>query len=272
MGLGYASTMTDEGRTPLAPGAAGPLPGTADEPPGPPTHDICPFLVAADGGWRSSAAVREHRCTAVTPPAPLAVEKQRRLCLTAEHAMCATYLAAGEARATGHRSAPTRRPVARTTPVVLDSGRWPIQLPAIASMPGIGQGALVALLAIAFGAVLIARLATGGGGVSGAAGPGASPTPAASAISGAEASGPAATPGSPAASSPVASPTLVPTGSKPAATPKGQAPTTYKVKKGDTLSGIAAKFGTTVKVLSKLNKIDDPSKIHVGQVLKLPKN
>ena len=42
------------------------------------------------------------------------------------------------------------------------------------------------------------------------------------------------------------------------------------MKRGDTLSGIAAKYGTTVKKLADLNDITDPSKLHVGQVLKLP--
>ncbi len=50
--------------------------------------------MASDGGWRASTPAREHRCTVVTPPAILAAEKQRRLCLTAEHVGCSTYLAA----------------------------------------------------------------------------------------------------------------------------------------------------------------------------------
>ncbi len=41
------------------------------------------------------------------------------------------------------------------------------------------------------------------------------------------------------------------------------------MKRGDTLSGIAATFGTTVKKLTALNHITDPSKLRVGQVLKL---
>ena len=45
---------------------------------------------------------------------------------------------------------------------------------------------------------------------------------------------------------------------------------TYTVKKGDTLSEIAARFGTTVKVLQELNDIKDPRLLQVGQVLKLP--
>lgn len=44
---------------------------------------------------------------------------------------------------------------------------------------------------------------------------------------------------------------------------------TYKVKSGDTLSGIAQKFGTTTKSLQSLNGISNPNKIFVGQVLKV---
>ncbi len=44
---------------------------------------------------------------------------------------------------------------------------------------------------------------------------------------------------------------------------------TYKVKKGDTLSGIAKKYGTTVSKLAKLNNIKNTKLIYVGQVLKI---
>ena len=45
--------------------------------------------------------------------------------------------------------------------------------------------------------------------------------------------------------------------------------TTYTVKKGDTLSGIASKFGTTYQKLAEINGIKNPNKINVGQVLKI---
>ena len=45
---------------------------------------------------------------------------------------------------------------------------------------------------------------------------------------------------------------------------------TYTVVKGDTLSEIAQKSGTTVDTLVQLNGIKDPNLIVVGQVLKLP--
>lgn len=48
--------------------------------------------------------------------------------------------------------------------------------------------------------------------------------------------------------------------------------TTYTVVAGDTLSGIAAKYGTTYQKLAEYNGIADPNKIYVGQVIKIPSN
>jgi hypothetical protein len=44
---------------------------------------------------------------------------------------------------------------------------------------------------------------------------------------------------------------------------------TYTVKSGDTLSGIAERFDTTVARLVRLNRITDPDRITVGQKLRL---
>ena len=52
-----------------------------------------------------------------------------------------------------------------------------------------------------------------------------------------------------------------------ASTPQGE--NIYTVQAGDTLSGIAAKYGTTYQELAALNGIADPNIIHVGQVLKV---
>ena len=46
--------------------------------------------------------------------------------------------------------------------------------------------------------------------------------------------------------------------------------TSYTVQAGDSLSAIAARFGTTVAELVSLNNISDPNLIYVGQVLKIP--
>lgn len=45
----------------------------------------------------------------------------------------------------------------------------------------------------------------------------------------------------------------------------------YVVKKGDTLSGIAAKYGTTYQKLAQYNNIANPNVIFVGQKIKIPK-
>lgn len=46
--------------------------------------------------------------------------------------------------------------------------------------------------------------------------------------------------------------------------------TVYTVKSGDTLSGIALKYGTTYQALAAYNGISDPNKINVGQKIKIP--
>lgn len=72
----------------------------------------------------------------------------------------------------------------------------------------------------------------------------------------------ASKPASSTASNPASS-----TASKPASNTAEQ---TCTVKKGDTLSKIAAKYGTTYKKLASYNGIADPNKISVGQVIKIP--
>jgi LysM repeat protein len=45
---------------------------------------------------------------------------------------------------------------------------------------------------------------------------------------------------------------------------------TYVVRPGDTLLDIAARHGTTVRALVEGNRIDDPERIHAGQMLRIP--
>lgn len=231
-------------------------------------RELCPYLMAADRSHRSSVPASDHRCTAVAPASPLSSEKQRRLCLTADHRTCATFAAAvarrpidlGSGTPTGY---PLRRPYARTTPILLEQPR--LAIPSIVGSPSGTQLFLAGLMAVAFAAILVGRAPT--------------TTPVGVMVD-------------PSATAHVASPTpstvvpsrapartLPPTGSQPPAGGPGasvgapavsQAVRTYKVRSGDTLSGIAARFGTTIKVLMELNPIRDPSKIRVGTVLILP--
>ena len=247
---------------------------------------VCPYLMASDGRWRASTPSREHRCTVVTPPAILAAEKQRRLCLSVEHVRCSTYLAATNPtdadEAVGTPAGRPTRPVTRTAPLVLDHGRVAIGLPALRGERGAGQqGGLVALMAVAFAAIVVARLSTGGPGLTPvqAVGGAASPSPGAS---------PAPTVRPAATDAPTR--TLVPTEVEATPTPAPaeasdmpseapseapsqappEAPRTYTVRSGDTLMGIAGEFGTTVAELMELNGIENARLLRVGQVLDLP--
>ena len=46
--------------------------------------------------------------------------------------------------------------------------------------------------------------------------------------------------------------------------------TTYTVESGDTLYGIAGRFGTSVNAIAAANGISDPNYIYVGQQLTIP--
>lgn len=261
-------TAVEPERRPAPPDFADPVVARPELP-------MCPYLAADDGQWRSLSAAREHRCGAVSPPAVLATEKQRRLCLTADHVTCATFEAARAARPIAHDRAPTLpRPLARTTPVVLDHGRITIAMPAFRSDRSTGQAILIVLLTLAFALIVLAKL-TGGGGLAGAVD--ASPSRHASASAGAVSAtgrptrGPTGTPGT--APSVSAGSSRAPASAGPlasAAASPSSALRTYKVKAGDTLVGIAAKFGTTPKAIAQLNGITNASNLKIGQILKIP--
>ena len=46
----------------------------------------------------------------------------------------------------------------------------------------------------------------------------------------------------------------------------------YEIKKGDCLSVIAQRYGTTVKILCELNNIANPNLIYAGNKLLVPYN
>ena len=56
----------------------------------------------------------------------------------------------------------------------------------------------------------------------------------------------------------------------PEPTPTPSPETTYIVVSGDTLSGIAARYGTTYQALAAYNGIANPNLIHPGQVIRIP--
>lgn len=75
------------------------------------------------------------------------------------------------------------------------------------------------------------------------------------------------TPGVPEYKPPVTEPVIPPIETTPAV----PAPVTeYKVVKGDTYSGIAGKFGVTIKALLDANPGVEPTRLQIGQVIKIP--
>lgn len=240
-------------------------------------HEVCPYLRSESGAWRSAYAARDHRCGAVTPAARLTIAKQRSLCLVPGHESCATFAAARAAE--GISASPAAGdgaalwPAIRSTPVVLEPTRGLMTpLAGVPARTG-GQALLVGLMALAFLILVVARTTA-------PTAPG-SPVPLASsgAAGGESAPAPGGSTGAVASSTPGPSTSPVPSSTPgtvtpmPSATPAttplpgGQ---TYTVQPGDTMSGIAAKFGTTVKAIAAANNIADPRVIHVGQVLLIP--
>jgi LysM repeat protein len=255
----------------------------------PEIHEVCPYLRAAGGSWRSATPHREHRCGAVEPPASLTLDKQRRLCLSADHGGCPTFRAARASRAA--MLAPgidpaavaaadaARRPIARGSALILErprlsapTARWPLDR-------AMSQAALVALMVVAFVAVAIARFSGPEASAvtqptaspSATASPTARPTPRPTPSPSPSLAPSAGTSGAP---PPSAAPSAAASGAVSGATgtPAASAPgfsTTYVVKKGDSLYGIAGHFGTSVAALKELNGLTDNS-LHIGQELKIP--
>jgi len=222
---------------------------------------ICPYLSSASGAWRSAGPSREHRCTALMPPAPQPSDKQRRHCLSADHVECSIFGAARTARETAlaggadprriSAADDRRRPLPRTAPVLLEPPRLIDQVTRLQLDRAPGQVALVALMVVAFLVVALSRFSGGG--------PATSPGPSFVAVG---PSLPIETP----SPTPFATPT--PSG-PPSASPGPSFRTTYRVKKGDTLASIAAKYKVTVAAIRAANGLKSNT-IHSGQILKIP--
>ena len=243
---------------------------------------VCPHLRVATGQWRLAEPSREHVCGAELPMMPLGLEAQRRLC----HGVpgdCERFRAAAERRATMVPIPPGRQ-AARTAPVVVQRGRAALPVPHVLQRKVMRQAALALVMVLAAVALVLARwsgpasdggtnphspepssgapLGIGGVQPSASSPPVATPVPTHATTPSTPPSG-SASPGSTAGSPPAASPSTAPSASFVSTR-------TYRVVANDTLSSIAAHFGTTVKTLQALNQITDPSLIRIGQVLRIP--
>jgi LysM repeat protein len=244
------------------------------------TTVVCPYLLVPGASWRATRALREHRCTAIVPIEAPTLETQRALCLTSAYPTCPRFEAALDARRAswlGSTEALTAfearvaRRVPRVAPITLDR---PSAIAGSLSLLGgsrrLARIVLAAAMVGAGGLLLAARFA--GGNVGGEVGSSPDPTTPEAVASPTGALAPSsASPSLPVTSTPRPSPATSETPAKTSKpTDQPAATRRYRVKSGDTLSGIAARFGTTVRAIKALNSITDASLIRPGQVLRIP--
>jgi LysM repeat protein len=240
---------------------------------------ICRFLVDDAGAWRARRADREHRCSALSAVEPVTLSTQRRLCLTDGHDGCPRFIAAAERHRGALRDAGAspqafssrwiapRRPA---PPILLDPARSPLPV-GVRGLPlggarGVGP---IAVLVVAAALLAFAGSTQWRGNGVGAASPTSTATSSASpSPSGSVRPSRSPSPSPRASRPPTATPSVSPSRA-PSASPVPAA-RTYRVRSGDTLARIARRFGTTSRVLMRLNGIQDASLIRPGQVLRLP--
>ncbi|MET1231824.1 MAG: LysM peptidoglycan-binding domain-containing protein [Candidatus Limnocylindrales bacterium] len=241
---------------------------------------VCPYLLVPGASWRATRALREHRCMAIEPIEAPTLDTQRALCLTSAYPTCPRFEAALDARrarwlgsteALTSFEARVARRVPRVAPIALDR---PSAIAGSLSLLGgsrrLARIVLAAAMVGAAGLLLAARFA--GGNLGGDVGSSPEPTTPEAVASPTEAHAPSsASPSLPVTATPSPSPATSQTPAKTAKPTAGPAATRrYRVKSGDTLSSIAARFGATVRAIKTLNGITDASLIRPGQVLRIP--
>ncbi len=227
---------------------------------------ICPYLALADDGRTVADGFDpEHRCHAITPPAPLERARQAQLCLTEAHARCERFAAARTAWLAASSGLPRVAPdvaFGRTRLILEPEPAWRnLSAPPVARV-----SRRTVLIGVVGGATVVLLLLGNAFGILGRApAPTPSPTPLVS-------PSPLATAAPSVALTPVATPTIAPTASPTVAPTPTPAPTqrTYRVQANDTLNGIAAKFHTTAQAIADANGIKVTDTINVGQVLIIP--
>ena len=230
---------------------------------------ICPYLALADDGRTVADGFdAEHRCHALTPPAPLERARQVQLCLTEAHARCERFAAARTAWLAASSGLPRVAPdvaFGRTRLTIEPEASWR----GLSGPPRTRVSRRAMLVGTAVAAVLVVLLLGNAFGLLGRA-PASTPSPTPS--TSATATQTTAPTPSPSPPSPTAVPTAVPTPAPTAAPTATPAPTprTYVVQKNDTLNAIAAKFHTTAQAIAAANGIKVSDTLNVGQVLIIP--
>lgn len=237
----------------------------------------CPYLgLADDPATHFTFPSHAQRCHSARRPITLGAAKQARDCLTSRHVSCSRY-----------------RPPAASPPGVEMHRILEMEVTA-RSAPSAGHApagrritrlARAAILAGLLGAAIVTGLLFGswlgsGVGADGASQPAADPIVGQSAASSIPAGSPTApagtavastSPASPSPASPSPSPSAQATPSPgPSASPSAAQSVTHVVRRGETLTSIAARYGVSVKAIQDANAIEDPNVILVGQRLVIP--
>lgn len=228
---------------------------------------ICPYLALADDGRTVADGFDpEHRCHALSPPAPLERSRQVQLCLTEAHARCERFEAARTAWLAASSGLPRVAPdvaFGRTRLVLEPEAAWRN----LASSPTnrlSGPAVLVAALVLAVVGLLVLGSLLGvlnGGPATHSERPSPSPSLTASPE-------PSVPPASTEAST-SASASATATSTPPAET-SAPPQTTYVVQEGDTLNEIALRFGTTAQAIADASGIEVTDTINPGDVLIIP--
>lgn len=232
---------------------------------------VCPLLgLIADGRTVVDGVDPGHRCHAEVPSLPLDRQQQARVCLTPGFERCERFLQHA-ARTGGIRPRPTPfgDGLVSTRLLLTPEPAWRgIAGRTRRARTGRAMGlAAGALLLVAGGVAVASTLSGAPEATGGAVGlPTPSPRPTATPT-------PRPTPTPTVAATPV--PTAAPTPTPPVTPAPTPPPTptpvrTYVVQEGDTLSTIAAAFGTSVSAIQEANGISDPNLITIGQTLVIP--
>ena len=236
---------------------------------------VCPLLgLAAERGVAIDGIDQAHRCHADDPPAPLERAVQAQLCLTPGHQRCERYLAfAGRTGATNPGRSRLADGLVTTRLILSPQPAWRGMAGRAKSArlaPWVAVGAVLAAVGVAGVALAAPLLEVPEAETEVSVATTTRPAPSATQTLGptpeaTPASTPPPTPEPTATPSPTPEPTPQPT---PAPTPVP--PRTYTVAEGDTLAGIAERYGTTAAAIQAANGIDDPDEIIIGQVLVIP--
>lgn len=237
---------------------------------------ICPFLATSDDGRAVVDGYdRAHVCRADGGRQPVDRSRQVGYCLSDSHRGCERYVEALARRGPVSWPDPSPDAAIRQTRLVLQPAAARRTLP-VAGLSPRSRRWLVGGAVATIGVAAVASGVVGSlGAVVGSGSPAATATPSPSTgSSSAPVAAASATPTPTALPTPT--PTPAPTASavdtptpEPTATPAPQ-PQTYIVQPGDTLNGIAIRFGTTVEAIQEANGLGASDVILVGQVLIIP--